>query len=721
MAAHTQADSGMSFLERASEPLVSLSRSPTPAPRGCKDLVWLFIFAAYWAGMAYVGTFAVQQGDPRRLVEGLDDDNQLCGSPDAYGEHADDVPHGLSSRPYVYFACLQYGRRRPTVCVSQCPTLSGHYVRWYNGSIIHCESSSGRPIPATTYPTTGLGFSCVPSAATLYFLVASTIDVSAFTGTITGMLLAWPDVLLAAVAASLLALAWMRCVPALAPRGLLAPVTIGFTLASLTALSVALWSRAMYLTNESFAEETPVLQGSLQVAVNTDMSLALAVVTTALSVGVVVALWCGLGHRLLQSGGILAEAAEALSDMPSLLAMLPPVALLLLGLLWAYWLVVSILLASAGHPSHGYVHYSNEAVGMFAYLTVGLLWTAEMVLHLTFCASAGAVSRWYFASAETAPPPPAHEDGLGHSGGNGNGNGNGGGGGGSSGACQLGSSAVARAILRTLRYSIGSLAIGSLLVIPGRVFRFFLEHCLHQAQTDGRGKPELRGVAHCCLRCCLDAGTRYLQYISHNAYIYVSVHDLSFCEGAKQAFELTLRNIGQVSVLTAGERLLLSIAKLGIACTCTACAAVAISLQVSLFTALENANGALVLTFFVTFCAADAWLSVYDAAAEAIFLCYLVDQEENDGDVRPYYASPALQDYMGRHRPTYQLPEETGLSPDISPSHIRSPSPEKEAASKARVGAPPPAASGNNGLPPAPPPPSGPGPRKGLASLGKGD
>ena len=35
------------------------------------------------------------------------------------------------------------------------------------------------------------------------------------------------------------------------------------------------------------------------------------------------------------------------------------------------------------------------------------------------------------------------------------------------------------------------------MVIPGRTFRFFLEHCLHQAQTDGEGKPELRGVAHC--------------------------------------------------------------------------------------------------------------------------------------------------------------------------------------------------------------------------------
>ncbi len=145
---------------------------------------------------------------------------------------------------------------------------------------------------------------------------------------------------------------------------------------------------------------------------------------------------------------------------------------------------------------------------------MGLLWTAEVILHLGFCAASAAVTQWYFASIE-APLSPRY------------------------------GSAVGLATWRAIRYAPGSLALGALLVIPGRIFRFFLEHCLHQAQTDGRGKPELRGVANCCLLCCLDCSTKYVQYISHNAYIYVAVHDFSFCEGAKQAFELTLRNIGQ--------------------------------------------------------------------------------------------------------------------------------------------------------------------------------
>ena len=85
------------------------------------------------------------------------------------------------------------------------------------------------------------------------------------------------------------------------------------------------------------------------------MSLALAILTTAFAVAVKVALWCGLLDRLLQAGGILAEAAEATRAMPSLLFLLPPLLLLPLILLFAYWLSISVLLASAGHPVHGHM------------------------------------------------------------------------------------------------------------------------------------------------------------------------------------------------------------------------------------------------------------------------------------------------------------------------------------------------------------------------------
>lgn len=108
-----------------------------------------------------------------------------------------------------------------------------------------------------------------------------------------------------------------------------------------------------------------------------------------------------------------------------------------------------------------------------------------------------------------------------------------------------------------------------------------------------------------------------------------------------------------MALLTAGERLLLTLAKLSVACFCTA--GVALSTRLVLGPS-ENASGAALFTFALTFCVADAWIGVLDAAVEAIFLCYLVDVSENDGETRPYYASAALRAYMDRHRPSYVLP-----------------------------------------------------------------
>ena len=105
-------------------------------------------------------------------------------------------------------------------------------------------------------------------------LVAAIIDVNAFTSVVTGMLLAWPIFIGAALGASVLSLIWMTSVRTLVDRGLLAPFTIAIAILSLAGLSTTLWMRATYLTNAAFSGYAPVLQGSLQVAVNTDMTRA---------------------------------------------------------------------------------------------------------------------------------------------------------------------------------------------------------------------------------------------------------------------------------------------------------------------------------------------------------------------------------------------------------------------------------------------------------------
>ena len=294
----------------------------------------LLVFLLYWVGMLWIASIAMREGDLARLEAGMDYDNRLCGVDRPGSETGGSVD--LKRLPYVYFACLVYGQRHPTVCVDECPPLSGHYVRWYNGSNINCKTPRGISIPATTYPTTTMGGKCVPSAASLYALVAGDIDDSAFLSVLAGVYKTLRWTLAACGAAAVLAACWLCAVRALCKRGRLAPVTIGCAIGSLLALALTLLLRAYYLGSAAFAEDMPALQGSLEVAVNTDMSVGLAILVFFLALTVTVALWCGLLQRLLQAGGILAEAAEAAASKPSLVVLLPLLLMAGLALLFGH-------------------------------------------------------------------------------------------------------------------------------------------------------------------------------------------------------------------------------------------------------------------------------------------------------------------------------------------------------------------------------------------------
>ena len=115
-----------------------------------------------------------------------------------------------------------------------------------------------------------------------------------------------------------------------------------------------------YLYSGGSVADLPALQGSLQVAINTDMSLGLAVVSTAFALFVVVALWCGLLQRILIAGGILREAADCVASMPSILLLLSPLLIFVLSVLFTYWMCIAMLIASAGIPSRGFIHYDRR-------------------------------------------------------------------------------------------------------------------------------------------------------------------------------------------------------------------------------------------------------------------------------------------------------------------------------------------------------------------------
>lgn len=93
--------------------------------RGLTDPHCLLLFLAFWAGMAFVGYRAISQGDPQRILYGLDSYGNYCGmlNTDANGTVIDlrarKKLHYLNPLELLDPAGFKFAQ---AVCVEECPT-----------------------------------------------------------------------------------------------------------------------------------------------------------------------------------------------------------------------------------------------------------------------------------------------------------------------------------------------------------------------------------------------------------------------------------------------------------------------------------------------------------------------------------------------------------------------------------------------------------------------
>ncbi|KAI0213013.1 Choline transporter-like protein 4 [Lamellibrachia satsuma] len=96
------------------------------------------------------------------------------------------------------------------------------------------------------------------------------------------------------------------------------------------------------------------------------------------------------------------------------------------------------------------------------------------------------------------------------------------------------------ALYRALRYHIGSIAFGSLIIAIIQIFRVILQY------VEKRVKSFDNAVAKFilkCLKCCFWCLEKFVRFLSKNAYIMIAVYGKNFCVSAKNAFNLVMRNM----------------------------------------------------------------------------------------------------------------------------------------------------------------------------------
>ncbi|XP_021948484.1 choline transporter-like protein 4 isoform X3 [Folsomia candida] len=211
---------------------------------------------------------------------------------------------------------------------------------------------------------------------------------------------------------------------------------------------------------------------------------------------------------------------------------------------------------------------------------------------------------------------------------------------------------VASSFFRTVRYHLGTVAFGSLIISIIKFIRYFLEYV--DAKTrQYQDNPAAKAVLW-CMKCCFWCLEKFMKFINRNAYIMVAVYGKNFCVSARDSFFLVMRNALRAFVLDKVTDFLLFLGKLVVT------GIVAIG-SFYIFTHrfpdsvnenIPELNFYLVPVIIITigvYCIASVFFSVYEMAVDTLFLCFLEDCERNDGSPeKPYYMPKELMLILGK-------------------------------------------------------------------------
>jgi len=198
------------------------------------------------------------------------------------------------------------------------------------------------------------------------------------------------------------------------------------------------------------------------------------------------------------------------------------------------------------------------------------------------------------------------------------------------------------------RYHLGSVALGSFLTATVKIIQVIIEYIDRKCKQYAEN-PVAKGIIW-SMRCCFWVLDKFLRYINTNAYIMIAIYGKGYFSSAKDAFNLILQNILRAMIIDKVADYLLFFGKL----------AVTLTMGVGTYYAIEHYDKytfdgkpfpELNYTYKVpiavitlgTYLIASSFFSVYEMAVNTIFLCFLKDQDQNDGSAeKPYYLPKSL-------------------------------------------------------------------------------
>uniref|UniRef100_A0A8C5B457 Choline transporter-like protein n=1 Tax=Gadus morhua TaxID=8049 RepID=A0A8C5B457_GADMO len=636
--------------------------------RSCTDIICCVLFMLVILGYMVVGIIAWLYGDPRHVLYPRNSTGSFCG-----------IDHNKGKPNVFYFDLLQCATSTNVIAAAlnglQCPTTQplscSSMTRWAPGvmfwaSYFDCFDGSDLNVSSKSVSVSQSVTEIVDKELCPFFYTPTTsVDgKSLLFVSIKLCFASVRDVVNSFNAKDVVTRGLLLSHALLFYYVLLYSVLLCNTLLCSTLLCIwhCYWeydnykTRAVSITDIGFTT-------NLEVYLQTQETWLAFLIIIAVAEAIILLTVIFLRKRILIAIALIQEASRAVGHMMSTL-LYPLVTFVLVLVCVAYWGITALYLATSGAPiyrvvalnvSQGdceryngtqecdplnfnsssapgcpsarciFIRYNDEGLlqrnifNLQIYNAVAFLWCVNFVIALGQCTLAGAFASYYWAFSKPSDIPYFP---------------------------------LSSAFIRTLRYHVGSLAFGALILTLVQIVRILLEYIDHK--TRSAQNPCARFLM-CCLKCCFWCLEKFIKFLNRNAYIMIAVYGKNFCVSAKNAFFLLMRNIIRVVVLDKVTDLLLFFGKLlvvgGVAVLSFFFFSGRIPLPGETFRS-ENLNYywmPIITVAIGSYLIAHGFFSVYNMCVDTLFLCFLEDLERNDGSQeRPYYMSKNLMKILNK-------------------------------------------------------------------------
>lgn len=629
--------------------------------RRCTDICMLIFFILFLIGMLAIFFLSLVNSNPKYLYIPTDHRGLLCGynNKDLSVDNASELPD-LSEQKELFWIRPGVNGYSRSFCVKECPseglftaafesivTLSD-ITKGFESTSTVCKKNANTTMNPTivnySAPSTETEKYYCPYATKAYFhrclptsdafldildkkdeLEENLKNISESINSVSTIVTAVQDVyrsvgtIAACVAIALvLALVWLcllRCC-----AGFFVWLTVLLTVAALGLLTYLCYNQSKNNFDNSKLIEGVTL-GIYSEELNQKVFKVLFYIMIVLDV-IFVLLLIFLCDRIKFSVRVIKTVSEMFFSVPSLF-FFPIFIYIIMFIWWIYVIGVATVLFGAGKLERNNVvlHSSDKSTtdviemkydtviqGFAIYHFVGFLWVSFFISALSEMSIAGVVAEYYFSTDEERDNLPRFM--------------------------------CLRSFLRSLRFHTGSLAFGSLIITICRIIRAIIEY--FDQKTKDSQNTAVKCLIKCC-KCCCWCFEKFLKYLNRNTYVMIAMHGYNFFGGCKAAFGLLLRNAARATAINWVGDFTLFLGRVLVA---------ALVSSVSIFILKRNED----ITFFIVpaFCifvmswiASGAFTSVFEMGIDATFMCFLEDEERNDGGPGQARHTPdELREYM---------------------------------------------------------------------------